>query len=136
MHLQLAQLIQLILPISECLRRVDTVMERLDRELETLHHAFDLIQQRFDRLHGMMDRILDVMNMMSVMPSQSAPSPEERRGTSETSLRVCTCGRPIQSGSDCQSTDDANANDSDAKKVPVRIEPRDVSLKLDRLDRP
>src|SRR6266576_2489689 len=109
------QLARLIFPMSECIRRVDTVVERLDRDLETFHHAFDMIQQRFDRLHGMMDRILDVMNMMT---SRNAPSPED---TSETSVKVCACGRPIQSGSDCQSTDDANADDSDAKKVPVRI---------------
>jgi len=117
------QLARLILPMSECIRRVDTVVERLDRELETFRHAFDMIQQRFDRLHGMMDRLLDVMNMMT---SRNAPSPEEKRDTIETSVKVCACGRPIQSGSDCQNADDANADDSDAKKVPMRIEPRVV----------
>lgn len=91
-------LARLILPVAECLQRVDSAVERLDNDIETFHRAFDTIQKQFDRIHGMMDRIMDVMALMSARNAMREEQKEaEDNGISEpdASVKVCECGRPI-----------------------------------------
>jgi hypothetical protein len=104
-------LARLILPVAECLQRVDSAVGRLDKEIETFHRAFDSIQKQFERIHGMMDRIMDVMTLMSTRNRQEAAE-------DDASVKVCECGRPIPGRTRGEErpeiSENANENDSES----------------------
>ncbi|KAK2459981.1 hypothetical protein APHAL10511_007987 [Amanita phalloides] len=100
--------IGLLLPMADCVQRVDRAVERLDREIDSFQRAFEMMQKQFERIDVMMDNIMNVMTLLSQRASR-------REG--DGAQRVCECGRPIPAKADDEDKGDGDGDgdDSDAE---------------------
>lgn len=82
-----------LIPVAECLRRVDSVVNHLDAQVSTYQRAFDQIYSQLERITNTMGNIVGVLERIE--QERNEETRQQNARARQQGVVRCECGRMV-----------------------------------------